>query len=41
VGRVGAAFYYVREGRTVRPARLPGADRLATLVAGLPAVPDG
>ncbi len=31
--RVGAAFHYVRSGRTVAPAELPGPDELADLIA--------
>ncbi|MCE5291735.1 MAG: DEAD/DEAH box helicase [Nocardiaceae bacterium] len=30
--RVGAAFHYVRSGRTVAPARLPSVDELATMI---------
>ncbi|MEV4757739.1 UvrD-helicase domain-containing protein [Micromonospora sp. NPDC049559] len=37
VGHVRAAFHYVRDGVTVRPADLLDADGLAALVAGLPA----
>jgi DNA helicase-2/ATP-dependent DNA helicase PcrA len=36
VERVKAAFHYVREGETVRPADLLDADALAALVAGVP-----
>ncbi|MDG4833209.1 UvrD-helicase domain-containing protein [Solwaraspora sp. WMMD1047] len=36
VEQVRAAFHYVREGATVRPADLLDADGLAALVAGLP-----
>ncbi len=36
VERVRAAFFYVREGVTARPADLLDADGLAALVAGLP-----
>jgi DNA helicase-2/ATP-dependent DNA helicase PcrA len=36
VEHVRAAFHYVREGLTVRPADLLDADGLAALVAGLP-----
>jgi DNA helicase-2/ATP-dependent DNA helicase PcrA len=36
VDHVRAAFHYVREGLTVRPADLLDADGLAALVAGLP-----
>ncbi|KKK04744.1 ATP-dependent helicase [Micromonospora sp. HK10] len=36
VERVGAAFHYVREGVTVRPADLLDADGLAAMVAGVP-----
>lgn len=35
--RVRAAFHYVREGVTLRPADLLDADRLHALVAGVPA----
>ena len=31
---VGAAFHYVRSGRTVVPQSLPGPDELAALAAG-------
>ncbi|MEV5652124.1 UvrD-helicase domain-containing protein [Nocardia sp. NPDC052254] len=31
--RVGAAFHYIRSGRTVAPAELPGPDELADLIA--------
>jgi DNA helicase II / ATP-dependent DNA helicase PcrA len=34
--QVRAAFYYVRHGRTVRPADLLDADGLRALIAGLP-----
>ncbi|WP_459547672.1 ATP-dependent helicase [Nocardia sp. X0981] len=30
--RIGAAFYYVRSGRTVSPERLPGPDELTALL---------
>ncbi|ASW56639.1 UvrD-helicase domain-containing protein [Plantactinospora sp. KBS50] len=36
VDRVRAAFHYVREGATVRPADLLDAEGLAALVAGVP-----
>ncbi|MGC5021497.1 ATP-dependent helicase [Micromonospora sp. DT47] len=36
VDRVGAAFHYVREGVTVRPADLLDADGLTALIAGVP-----
>ncbi|MDI5941883.1 3'-5' exonuclease, partial [Micromonospora sp. DH15] len=36
VDRVGAAFHYVRDGVTVRPADLLDADGLTALVAGVP-----
>ncbi|MEV6709328.1 ATP-dependent helicase [Micromonospora wenchangensis] len=36
VDRVGAAFHYVREGVTVRPADLLDADGLTAIIAGLP-----
>ena len=36
IGQVRAAFHYVREGVTVRPADLLDADGLAALVAGVP-----
>ncbi|MFU8871960.1 ATP-dependent helicase [Micromonospora sp. SL4-19] len=39
VERVGAAFHYVRDGVTVRPADLLDADGLATLLAGVPEIP--
>ncbi|MEH0843928.1 UvrD-helicase domain-containing protein [Micromonospora sp. CPCC 205711] len=39
VERVGAAFHYVREGATVRPADLLDADGLTALIAGVPEVP--
>ncbi|MEH0983394.1 ATP-dependent helicase [Micromonospora sp. CPCC 205556] len=41
VDRVGAAFHYVREGVTVRPADLLDADGLTALIAGVPEIPDG
>ena len=41
VGQVRAAFYYVREDRTVRPADLLGADGLAALVEEIPAAASG
>ncbi|MBW4703097.1 ATP-dependent helicase [Micromonospora sp. RL09-050-HVF-A] len=41
VDRVGAAFHYVREGVTVRPADLLDADGLTTIIAGLPEIPAG
>ncbi|MEV4492393.1 ATP-dependent DNA helicase [Micromonospora coxensis] len=41
VERVGAAFHYVREGVTVRPADLLDADGLTALVAGVPEIPAG
>jgi DNA helicase-2/ATP-dependent DNA helicase PcrA len=37
VARVRAAFYYVRENRTVRPADLLDADGLAALIENVPA----
>ncbi|MFD2767374.1 ATP-dependent helicase [Micromonospora eburnea] len=39
VERVGAAFHYVRDGATVRPADLLDADGLTALIAGVPEVP--
>ncbi|WP_329412903.1 UvrD-helicase domain-containing protein [Nocardia vinacea] len=30
--RIGAAFHYVRTGRTIAPAELPGSDELAELI---------
>ena len=36
VERVRAAFHYVRDGVTVRPADLLDAEGLAALMAGLP-----
>ena len=39
VGRVGAAFHYVRDGVTVRPADLLDADGLTALIAGVPELP--
>ena len=36
VGHVRAAFFYVRDGVTVRPADLLDADGLTALVAGVP-----
>ncbi|WBC11889.1 UvrD-helicase domain-containing protein [Micromonospora sp. WMMA1947] len=39
VERVGAAFHYVRDSATVRPADLLDADGLADLVAALPEIP--
>ncbi|GHJ05810.1 hypothetical protein TPA0907_01770 [Micromonospora humidisoli] len=41
VDRVGAAFHYVREGVTVRPADLLDADGLTAIIAGLPENPVG
>ncbi|TDC82592.1 ATP-dependent helicase [Micromonospora sp. KC606] len=41
VDRVGAAFHYVRDGVTVRPADLLDVDGLTTLIAGVPEVPSG
>ncbi|MEU8260096.1 ATP-dependent DNA helicase [Micromonospora sp. NPDC048999] len=41
VERVGAAFHYVRDGATVRPADLLDADGLTALIAGLPEIPSG
>ncbi|MEV1285728.1 UvrD-helicase domain-containing protein [Micromonospora sp. NPDC049679] len=41
VTHVRAAFHYVREGATVRPADLLDVDGLAALVAGLPELSDG
>ncbi|TDC32682.1 ATP-dependent DNA helicase [Micromonospora sp. KC213] len=41
VDRVGAAFHYVRDGVTVRPADLLDADGLTALIAGVPEVPSG
>ncbi|MEU8190478.1 ATP-dependent helicase [Micromonospora carbonacea] len=38
VDRVGAAFHYVRDGATVRPADLLDADGLTALVAAVPEV---
>ncbi|WP_433344574.1 ATP-dependent helicase [Micromonospora sp. CA-111912] len=39
VDQVGAAFHYVRDGATVRPADLLDADGLTALIAGVPEVP--
>jgi DNA helicase-2/ATP-dependent DNA helicase PcrA len=39
VDRVGAAFHYVRDGVTVRPADLLDADGLTALIAGVPEIP--
>ncbi|TDC00394.1 ATP-dependent helicase, partial [Micromonospora fluostatini] len=39
VDRVGAAFHYVREGVTVRPADLLDTDGLTELITGLPEAP--
>lgn len=41
VDRVGAAFHYVRDGVTVRPADLLDADGLTAIIAGLPENPLG
>ncbi|WP_433387520.1 ATP-dependent helicase [Micromonospora sp. KLBMP9576] len=41
VERVGAAFHYVRDGVTVRPADLLDADGLTALIAALPEIPAG
>ncbi|MEV0805907.1 ATP-dependent DNA helicase [Micromonospora sp. NPDC050200] len=41
VDRVGAAFHYVREGVTVRPADLLDGDGLTALIAGVPEVLEG
>ncbi|MFI9639452.1 ATP-dependent helicase [Micromonospora sp. NPDC051925] len=41
VDRVGAAFHYVRDGVTVRPADLLDADGLTAIIAGLPEKPAG
>ncbi|MFJ6198392.1 ATP-dependent helicase [Micromonospora sp. NPDC092111] len=41
VDRVGAAFHYVREGATVRPADLLDAEGLTALITGLPETPAG
>ena len=38
VERVRAAFHYVRDGETVRPADLLDADGLAALITGVPMV---
>ena len=38
VERVGAAFHYVRDGATVRPADLLDADGLTALIAGVPEI---
>ncbi|MGW5670485.1 ATP-dependent helicase [Micromonospora sp. NPDC003776] len=38
VERVGAAFHYVRDGLTVRPADLLDADGLTALVGGVPEI---
>ncbi|WP_406041112.1 ATP-dependent helicase [Micromonospora sp. NBC_00898] len=38
VERVGAAFHYVRDGVTVRPADLLDADGLTALIAGVPEI---
>ncbi|MBF6318885.1 ATP-dependent helicase [Nocardia cyriacigeorgica] len=39
LGRIGAAFHYVRSGRTVAPVDLPGASELTELIRR--AAPDG
>ncbi len=39
VDRVGAAFYHVRDGVTVRPADLLDADGLTALITGVPEAP--
>ncbi|MEH1102941.1 RecB family exonuclease, partial [Micromonospora sp. CPCC 205561] len=39
VERVGAAFHYVRDGVTVRPADLLDTDGLTALIASLPEIP--
>ncbi|MBQ1071889.1 ATP-dependent helicase [Micromonospora sp. C31] len=39
VERVGAAFHYVRDGVTVRPADLLDADGLTALIASVPEIP--
>ncbi|PZF94484.1 ATP-dependent helicase [Micromonospora deserti] len=39
VDRVGAAFHYVRDGVTVRPADLLDADGLTALIASVPEIP--
>lgn len=39
VERVGAAFHYVRDGMTVRPADLLDAEGLTALIAAVPEVP--
>ncbi|GIJ26054.1 ATP-dependent DNA helicase [Micromonospora qiuiae] len=39
VDRVGAAFHYVRDGVTVRPADLLDADGLAALITSVPELP--
>ncbi|MEU1751886.1 ATP-dependent DNA helicase [Micromonospora matsumotoense] len=41
VDRVGAAFHYVRDGVTVRPADLLDAAGLTAIIAGLPENPAG
>ncbi|WP_157548462.1 PD-(D/E)XK nuclease family protein, partial [Micromonospora sp. ATCC 39149] len=41
VDRVGAAFHYVRDAVTVRPADLLDADGLTALVTGVPEAPAG
>ncbi|MEH0826794.1 MULTISPECIES: ATP-dependent helicase [unclassified Micromonospora] len=41
VDRVGAAFHYVRDQVTVRPADLLDADGLTALIAGVPEIPAG
>ncbi|MEU5940718.1 ATP-dependent DNA helicase [Micromonospora sp. NPDC047548] len=41
VDRVGAAFHYVREAVTVRPADLLDADGLTALITGVPEIPEG
>ncbi|MFJ8581666.1 ATP-dependent helicase [Micromonospora sp. NPDC093277] len=38
---VGAAFHYVRDGATVRPADLLDAEGLTALIAGVPEAPAG
>ncbi|WP_200206634.1 ATP-dependent helicase [Micromonospora coerulea] len=38
VERVGAAFHYVRDGVTIRPADLLDADGLTALIAGVPEI---
>ena len=39
VDRVGAAFHYVRDSATVRPADLLDAEGLTALVAAVPEIP--